>query len=157
MTDEPAGQPVPEDIHRIAARLYESFAAHDGRALRALLTPGFRGVVAEGMPHGFGGVYEGAETMLRDCWGPVFALVDLRPRPTEYLPVADDRMVVLGRYEGTARGTGSPCRRRSHTCCASPAAACPKSCRSPTPHAGATRWHRRTIASQPGAAAGAGR
>jgi ketosteroid isomerase-like protein len=108
MTDEPAGQPVPEDIHRIAARLYQAFAAHDGRALRALLTPGFRGVVAEGMPHGFGGVYEGAETMLRDCWGPVFALVDLRPRPTEYLPVAADRMVVLGRYEGTARGTGRP-------------------------------------------------
>jgi ketosteroid isomerase-like protein len=35
MTDEPAGQHVPEDIHRIAARLYEAFAAHDGRPLSA--------------------------------------------------------------------------------------------------------------------------
>ncbi|MGH3210415.1 MAG: nuclear transport factor 2 family protein [Trebonia sp.] len=28
--------------------------------------------------------------------------------PVEYLPVAADRMVVLGRYTGTARGSGRP-------------------------------------------------
>ena len=73
-----------------------------------MLIPGFRGVVSEGMPDGLGGTYDGAEAMLRECWARVFALLDLRPVPAEYLPVADDRMVVLGRYEGTARATGSP-------------------------------------------------
>lgn len=96
------------DIPRIATDLYEAFAAHDAKAMRALLTPGFRGVVTDGMPRGLGGVYEGPEAMFRDCWGPVFKLVDVHPVPLEYLPVADDRMVVLGRYEGTARGTGRP-------------------------------------------------
>ena len=93
---------------RIAAELYRTFAAHDAKAMRALLTPGFRGVVTDGMPRGLGGVYAGPEAMFRDCWAPVFKLIDVHPVPAEYLPVADDRMVVLGRYEGTARGTGWP-------------------------------------------------
>lgn len=42
--------------------------------------------------------------MFRDCWARVFALLDVRPVPAEYLPVAEDRMVVLGRYEGTEGG-----------------------------------------------------
>jgi len=58
------------------------------------------------MPAGLGGVYSGSETMLRECWRRVFELVDVRPAPAEYLPVADDRMIVLGRYEGMARATG---------------------------------------------------
>lgn len=89
-----------------AQQLYHAFAAHDGTALLAILTPGFRGIVSEGMPEETGGVYEGAETMLRQCLARVFALADVRPVPEEYLPVGDDRMVVLGRYEGSARTTG---------------------------------------------------
>jgi ketosteroid isomerase-like protein len=108
MTDQPARQHGPDELRRVAERLYQAFAAHDGKVLRALLAPGFRGVVAEGMPRGLAGVYEGPEAMLRNCWGPVFALVDVTPEPAEYLPVAADRMVVLGRYTGTARGTGKP-------------------------------------------------
>lgn len=94
------------DSLRAARRLYDAFAAHDAAALLAAVTPGFRGVVAAGMPHGLGGTYEGAETMLRDCWARVFALIDSCPVPVEYLPVAADRVIVLGRYEGTVRGTG---------------------------------------------------
>jgi 2-(1,2-epoxy-1,2-dihydrophenyl)acetyl-CoA isomerase len=97
---------MPEATLATARRLYDAFAAHDGNALLTVLTPEFRGVVAEGMPGGLGGVYDGAETMLRQCWAPVFRLLDLRPGPAEYLPVAADRMIVLGRYEGTARATG---------------------------------------------------
>jgi ketosteroid isomerase-like protein len=99
---------IPDDRLQTAQRLYEAFAAHDAKALLAVLTPGFRGVVSEGMPDGLGGAYEGAETMLRECWARVFALVDLRPVPAEFLPVSDDRIIVLGRYEGTARATGRP-------------------------------------------------
>jgi len=48
-----------------------------------VLTPNFRGVVAEGIPAGLGGTYHGAQTMLRQCWARVFALVDLRTVPAE--------------------------------------------------------------------------
>lgn len=49
------------DSVRAASRLYDAFAAHDAAALLASATPGFRGVVAAGMPRGLGGAYEGAE------------------------------------------------------------------------------------------------
>src|ERR1019366_7079435 len=77
------GQAAPDDKLQAAQRLYEAFAAHDARALLALLIPGFRGVVSEGMPDGLGGTYDGAEAMLRECWARVFALLDLRPVPAE--------------------------------------------------------------------------
>jgi uncharacterized protein len=60
------------------------------------------------MPEGLGGSYEGPEAMLRRCWAPVFALLDVRPVPDEYLPAGADRVVVIGRYLGTARPTGRP-------------------------------------------------
>ena len=103
-------EPLATELNgpQIARRLYRAFAAHDAAALLAVLTPGFRCVVSEGMPQGLGGTYDGAETVLRDCWARVFALIDERPVPAEYLPVGGDRMVVLGRYEGTARRTGRP-------------------------------------------------
>jgi Domain of unknown function (DUF4440) len=116
VTDDPVREVVPDDRLQIARCLYQAFAAHDAAALLTVLAPGFRGVVCEGMPQDLGGIYDGAETMLRDCWVHVFALLDLRPVPAEYLPITDDRVVVLGRYEGTARGTGRRCRRPSRTC-----------------------------------------
>jgi uncharacterized protein len=102
------GQAMQEDRLQTARRLYEAFAAHEAGALLAELTPGFRGVVCAGMPDGLGGVYDSAETMLHQCWARVFALMELRPVPAEYLPVAADRIIVLGSYEGTARATGRP-------------------------------------------------
>ena len=67
---------------------------------------GARGVVAAGMPMELGGVYEGGETMLREVWGPVFGVLDTRPVPDEYIEAADGRIVVVGRYTGSARKTG---------------------------------------------------
>lgn len=97
---------MPNDRLQTAQRLYGAFAAHDATALLAVLAPGFCGIVCEGMPDGLGGAYDTAEAMLRQCWARVFALADVRPIPAEYLPVPDDRIIVLGRYEGTARATG---------------------------------------------------
>jgi ketosteroid isomerase-like protein len=99
---------MPADSVQIASRLYQALAAHDRDALLAVLAASFRGRVTDGMPNGLGGTYEGAQTMMRDCWARVFAAIDVRPIPDEYLPVADDRVVVLGRYLGTARRTGRP-------------------------------------------------
>jgi uncharacterized protein len=89
-----------------ARRLYEAFGAQDARALLEIITPDFHGVVTDGMPIELGGAYQSAERMLRDCWARVFASFDIRPAPDEFLPVAPDRVVVLGRYRGTARATG---------------------------------------------------
>jgi ketosteroid isomerase-like protein len=91
---------------RLAHRLYEAIQAHDGAALRAMLAPSFRGVASDGMPDSLGGTYEGPAAMLRDCWGRVHATFDVHPEPAEFLPVAPDRIIVIGRYAGTARATG---------------------------------------------------
>lgn len=102
-TSEPA---VASGNLQAARRLYAALRAQDPGAVLSALTPRFRGVVSDGMPAGLGGTYEGPETMLRDCWARVFAMLDIRPVPAEYLPISADRMIVLGHYEGTARSTG---------------------------------------------------
>jgi 2-(1,2-epoxy-1,2-dihydrophenyl)acetyl-CoA isomerase len=107
MTDPLDQFAVTETMHAVRT-LYDAFARQDATALLAALAPDFHGVVADGMPAGLGGNYDGPEPMLRDCWARVFALADVRPVPTEYLPVAADRVVVIGYYDGTARATGRP-------------------------------------------------
>jgi ketosteroid isomerase-like protein len=89
-----------------AQRLYDAFDAHDGPALLEAMSPSFRGVVSAGMPRGLGGVYDGPERMLGECWGPVLAALHTRPVPDEYIPAGADRMVVTGHYVGHARETG---------------------------------------------------
>ena len=77
-TSRPA---IPDENLEAARRLYAALCAQDARALLDAITPGFRGVVADGMPNELGGTYDGAETMLRECWARVFAVLDLRPAP----------------------------------------------------------------------------
>jgi 2-(1,2-epoxy-1,2-dihydrophenyl)acetyl-CoA isomerase len=91
---------------RVARRLYKAFAEHDRDELVNTLTLNFHARIAEGMPEGLGGEYVGAETTLREVWARVFALFDVVPAPDELLPVGDNCVVVLGRYEGAARQTG---------------------------------------------------
>jgi ketosteroid isomerase-like protein len=96
----------PTENLPIAHRLYEVIQAQDAKAMRGMLAPSFRGVACDGMPDALGGIYEGPEAMLRDCWGRVYARADVHPEPAEFLPVAPDRMIVIGRYVGTARASG---------------------------------------------------
>lgn len=98
----------PDDDLLVARRLYEAMAARDPAAILATLSPAFRGVVAAGMPGGVGGEHHGAEQMLIGCWAKVFDLFDVTPVPDELLPAGPGRMVVTGRYTGSARGTGRP-------------------------------------------------
>ena len=99
----------PNANRAAAEALYAAFAETDAEALLAILAPDFRGVVSAGMPAGLGGIYEGPEQMLRDCWAQVFAKLDTRPLAEEYLATAGgERMVVLGHYRGQARESGRP-------------------------------------------------
>jgi len=87
----------------VAERLYRALADADGRALFDLLTDDFAGTVSAGMPHGVGGEHRGPADMIAGVWGRIAARYDMHVEPHEYLPVGDDRVVVLGRYRGPAR------------------------------------------------------
>jgi ketosteroid isomerase-like protein len=91
----------------VAQRLYEAFAGTDGQALFDLLTDDFVGTVSAGMPHGVGGDRQGPVAMITGVWGRITSIYDVHVDPVEYLPVDDERVVVLGRYRGQARDGGS--------------------------------------------------
>ncbi len=91
---------------------YAAIAALDVDALLAALHPRFRGRATEGLPFGIGGAADGPEEMLREVWGRAFAHFAIRPEPDEVVATADDRLLVLGWYVGTARATGTPVRAR---------------------------------------------
>jgi uncharacterized protein len=91
----------------VAKRLYAAFAGTDGQALFDLLTDDFVGTVSAGMPYGVGGDHEGPAEMITDVWGPPRHSPKMHVEPVEYLPVDDERVVVLGRYRGQARDGGS--------------------------------------------------
>jgi ketosteroid isomerase-like protein len=91
-----------------ARALYDALAAADGRALLGLLAPAFRGEVSAGMPGGVGGVHDGPRAMLAGVWMRVARDFDVTPVPDELIVGADGRVVVVGRYLGSARATGSP-------------------------------------------------
>jgi uncharacterized protein len=89
-----------------ARRLYAAFEAADGTALLELLSPDFHGQVTDGLPAPWGGPHEGPRNMLTEVWASVFAKLDARPVPDEYLVAEGGDIVVVGHYRGTARETG---------------------------------------------------
>lgn len=91
-----------------AHRLYAGFAARDSDAVLAELHPDFVGRVSAGMPLGVGGRHDGPPAMLREVWAPVFLAYDVVPEADELLACDDGRVVAVGAYRGTARGTGAP-------------------------------------------------
>lgn len=101
-----AGLPAGRTPEQIAAELYQVLADGDGARLSALLHPRFEGQVTEGFPLGLGGSYHGPEAMRRDFWGRIARSFDARAKPVSYCPLPDGRLIVTGRYTGTARGGG---------------------------------------------------
>src|ERR1700754_3433638 len=91
----------------VAQRLYDAMAHADGNALFGLLTEDFVGTVSTGMPHGVGGEHHGAADMITEVWARIASVYDMHVEPHDYLPVDDERVVVLGRYWGQARDGGS--------------------------------------------------
>ena len=72
-----------------------------------VLTEDFVGTTTEGLPNALGGIYRGNENAVARIWGRIWSLFDMSGEAAEFLPVGDDRVVVLGRYVGQARD-GSP-------------------------------------------------
>lgn len=82
-------------------------ARADGPALLELLSDDFVGTVSAGMPHGVGGRHLGPHDMVAGVWGRIASVYDIHVDAGEYLPVDDNRVVVLGSYRGAARDGGS--------------------------------------------------
>jgi ketosteroid isomerase-like protein len=91
----------------VARRFYAAMADGDGSALFDVLADDFVADVSAGMPHGVGGEHRGAAATITEVWARIDSLYDVDVAPSEYLPVDDRRVVVLGAYRGSARDGGS--------------------------------------------------
>jgi 2-(1,2-epoxy-1,2-dihydrophenyl)acetyl-CoA isomerase len=99
---EPGNPPAAQ----IAADLYQALANGDRARLTELLHPDFEGRTTEGLPLGLGGSYHGRDAMCRDFWGRIARSYAARAVPSEYCSLPDGRLMVTGRYTGTARTGG---------------------------------------------------
>jgi uncharacterized protein len=89
----------------IVRRCYVAFERGDLDAVLADFDPQIEWQQAQGLPHG--GVYHGVDAVRRNIFEPLEAdwWDEFSAPPAEFLDAGDD-VVVLGRYQGTAKGTG---------------------------------------------------
>lgn len=89
----------------IVRRSYEAFERGDLDAVLADLDPEIEWHQAQGLPHG--GLYRGRSEVRRNIFEPLDAewWSEFTAVPDELLD-AGDQVVALGRYRGTAKGTG---------------------------------------------------
>jgi len=89
----------------IVQRSYASFSRGDLDAVLADLDPAIEWHQAQGLPHG--GLYHGVDEVRRNIFEPLEAewWSECTADPDEFLD-AGDQVVVLGRYRGTAQGSG---------------------------------------------------
>ena len=93
---------TPESTLAVVHRFYEALATNDGSNIAPLLTEDCVVICSEGMPYDLGGEYHGPWAAT-NVWVRIWALHDMHAEPMEFLPVGDDRVVVLGFYRGKAK------------------------------------------------------
>ncbi|MBB3606136.1 2-(1,2-epoxy-1,2-dihydrophenyl)acetyl-CoA isomerase [Mycolicibacterium sp. BK556] len=91
-----------------AQRLYDALAAGDREGIDALLHPDFVGHAAEGLPLDMGGRHVGADAMCANLWWRIGRNFTARAIPGDFQLLGDGRLMVAGRYRGTARRSGQP-------------------------------------------------
>jgi len=95
-------------VRELVALVYPALAVGDRDALNELLDPEFEATLTEGLPFGIGGTHSGAVAAQRDGWWAIGRAFDLRAEPHEWIDCADGRLLVIGRYVGSARASGAP-------------------------------------------------
>jgi ketosteroid isomerase-like protein len=95
-------------IKELVAALYPALAAGDRVELARLVAPDFEGMLTESLPFGIGGVHHGLEAQIDEGWWPFGRAWAVKVEPSEWIECADGRLLVLGRYVGRARTTGTP-------------------------------------------------
>jgi ketosteroid isomerase-like protein len=90
----------------IVQRSYDAFERGDLAAVLADLDPEIEWYQAQGLPHG--GLYRGRDEVSRNVFEPLDAewWSEFSAVPDEFLD-AGEQVVALGRYRGTAKGTGN--------------------------------------------------
>ena len=101
----PEALALREHTLAVVHRFYDALATNDGSAVMPLLNEDFVLTVSEGLQNGLGGVYHGPAAA--NVWGRIWGLYYVHGEPTAFLPVDDDRVVVLGFYRGQTRDGGS--------------------------------------------------
>ncbi|WP_205698841.1 nuclear transport factor 2 family protein [Conexibacter sp. SYSU D00693] len=96
--------PPTTDPAALVHGLYAALAAGDRDTVLAALAPTFSARFADGMPAGAGPA-DGPEAALEHWWaiGRAFAVA---AHPEEAIACAGERLLVRGRYRGTARADG---------------------------------------------------
>ncbi|OBI15905.1 enoyl-CoA hydratase [Mycobacterium sp. E2327] len=95
------------DVQVAAVRdLYRALAAGDRETLGKLLHPDFVGHATVGLPLGVGGEHVGPDAMRRELWWQLGRHYDVQAYPDEFHTLDDGRLLVVGRYRGTARRSG---------------------------------------------------
>lgn len=89
----------------IVQRSYDAFERGDLAAVLTDLDPEIEWHQAQGLPHG--GLYRGRDEVSRNVFEPLDAewWSEFSAVPDEFLD-AGEQVVALGRYRGTAKGTG---------------------------------------------------
>ncbi|WP_338244730.1 nuclear transport factor 2 family protein [Aurantiacibacter hainanensis] len=103
------------DVKDLGERLYKALGSGDIDTLMNMMHSEFRGDLTPGLPLGLGGIFDGREAMMRDCWGVIGENFDMHS-DVESLSATEDSIVAFGVYRGTARETGKPIAARfAHT------------------------------------------
>jgi ketosteroid isomerase-like protein len=95
-------------IQELVAALYPALAKGDKETIRSLVADDFVGTLTEGLPLGTGGVHHGREDMIHNAWWALGRAFVIRPEAGLWMPLPDGRLLVTGRYVGSARETGAP-------------------------------------------------
>ena len=96
------------ELESLVRRLYTALLAGDAATVDNLLAADFEGHVAEGLPLGIGGAHHGPAAMRDEVWWTIGRRIDVDIHPTSWIPCADGRLLVLGRYVGKGRRTDAP-------------------------------------------------
>jgi ketosteroid isomerase-like protein len=94
-------------ISELVEQLYAALEKGDRERLLELLVADFEAEFAAGMPVvASTGTVRSAEEMIENGWWALGRAFRVRIEPSEWIPCAGGRLLVLGRYLGSARSTG---------------------------------------------------
>jgi ketosteroid isomerase-like protein len=94
-------------IDGLVKNAYAALANGDRERLLELLAEDFTAEFAGGMPVvDTSASIDSAENMIERAWWALGREYRVRPEASEWIPLSDGRLLVLGRYRGSARSTG---------------------------------------------------
>lgn len=92
-------------ITELVTALYPALVKGDRETIERLVAPEFEGMLTEGLP--MGGRHQGRDAMIEKGWWEFGRLFKIRVEPAVWMTCPDGRLLVLGRYVGSARKTGA--------------------------------------------------